>query len=87
MKKAFGLLVLVTVAIVWAGTDAEAQCAMCRAVVENNVTSGRSKAGSGLNTGILYLMIIPYIAFGTLGYLWYKNSKKNENKTKMAGSH
>ncbi|RDV13161.1 hypothetical protein DXT99_21250 [Pontibacter diazotrophicus] len=69
--------------LVFAGTDAYSQCAMCRATVESNVGTGKghnhepeSEVGSGLNTGILYLMVIPYLLIGTVGFLWYKNSRK-----------
>ena len=48
-----------------------AQCAMCRAVVESNQAGGGG-VGAGLNTGILYLMALPYIfIFGGL-YFWYR---------------
>jgi hypothetical protein len=42
----------------------EAQCAMCKASVESSQGQKNSVAG-GLNTGILYLMAVPYflIAF------------------------
>ena len=55
---------------------AQAQCAMCRATVENNISSGENRIGSGLNTGILYLMVTPYLVIGVIGYFWYRNSKK-----------
>ena len=64
-------------------TEAYSQCAMCRATVESNVGTGskepESEVGSGLNTGILYLMVVPYILIGTVGFLWYKNNKKKKN--------
>jgi len=37
-----------------------AQCSMCRAVAESGDKNGQHVAG-GLNNGILYLMIIPYV--------------------------
>ena len=46
---------------------AEAQCAMCKAVVESsvensaNVFGGNSRIGEGLNKGIIILMIVPYV--------------------------
>jgi hypothetical protein len=59
---------------------AAAQCAMCKATVEANPTNA-GKYGAGLNTGILYLMSVPYVAAGILGYLWYRNARiKNERK-------
>lgn len=52
-----------------------AQCAMCRTQVKNNVSNGDVDLAAGLNTGILYLMITPYIALGVIGFLWYRNSR------------
>ncbi len=37
-----------------------AQCAMCRAIPTSNQEAGGNIA-NGLNTGILYLMAVPYI--------------------------
>ncbi|MFS4483920.1 hypothetical protein ACKGJY_12945 [Hyunsoonleella sp. 2307UL5-6] len=64
MKQKFVLLLftlLFTVAI-------NAQCAMCRAVLESE--AGQSTA-EGINNGIVYLMAIPYILVGGLGYFIY----------------
>lgn len=38
-------------------------CAMCKAVVENGngAFGGDQAVGRGLNTGILYLMAVPYV--------------------------
>ncbi|WP_266204463.1 hypothetical protein [Pontibacter kalidii] len=70
--------------LMFATTDAYSQCAMCRATVESNVGTGSDESGnevgSGLNMGILYLMVVPYLLIGTVGFLWYKNSRKNTNK-------
>ncbi|OKL39474.1 hypothetical protein [Pontibacter flavimaris] len=70
--------------LMFATTDAYSQCAMCRATVESNVGTGSdasgNEVGSGLNMGILYLMVVPYLLIGTVGFLWYKNSRKNANK-------
>ncbi len=53
---------------------ANAQCAMCKAVVE----SGNASEAEGLNTGILYLMIFPYILVGTLLYFIIKYKRKQK---------
>ena len=45
-----------------------AQCAMCRAVLENE--EGQS-AAKGINDGIVYLMSIPYIIVFSLGFFIY----------------
>ena len=39
-------------------------CSMCKAVVESGETGvfgGEQRVGKGLNTGILYLMAVPYL--------------------------
>ena len=46
-----------------------AQCAMCRAVLESE--EGQSTA-KGINNGIIYLMVIPYILVGGVGYFIYQ---------------
>jgi len=51
-----------------------AQCAMCKAVVE----SGNISEAEGLNSGILYLMVFPYLLVGALLYFIYKNRKKSQ---------
>lgn len=72
MKKLF-ILVLLTLA----GSlhEVAAQCAMCRSTLENNYSNGQAGIAAGINTGILYLLCIPYLAVGILGYLWYKSSR------------
>ena len=58
--------------------DVNAQCAMCKAVVETNLESGDTK-GMGLNNGILYLMVIPYIAAIVFAILYYNQNKKSQS--------
>jgi len=52
-----------------------AQCAMCKAVVE----SGDAEMAQGLNDGIMYLMVFPYLLIGALLYFIYKHKTKNKN--------
>lgn len=56
--------------------SASAQCAMCRSTLENNFSNGDPGIGAGINTGILYLLVLPYLAVLTLGYFWLKSTKK-----------
>ncbi|WP_370477602.1 hypothetical protein [Tamlana flava] len=49
--------------------NGNAQCAMCRAVLENE--EGQT-AAKGINDGIIYLMAIPYILIGGIGYIIYR---------------
>ncbi|MEH0155335.1 hypothetical protein V6R21_14410 [Limibacter armeniacum] len=76
MKLIYKYIAVVLLFVVAFSQQAMAQCAMCRATVENNISTGESSIGAGLNTGILYLMILPYILIALVGYFWYKNSQK-----------
>jgi hypothetical protein len=62
-----------------------AQCAMCRTQLENNVSNGDPGIAAGINTGILYLLSMPYLIIMVLGYFWYKSSRRNAN-TQLPGS-
>lgn len=55
----------------------QAQCAMCRAALESEEGSVQAEA---VNDGIVYLMAIPYILVGILGFAIYrlKYGKKKE---------
>ena len=48
-----------------------AQCAMCKTTAESDLKTGGSIA-TGLNTGILYLMTIPYIILILGGYFFFR---------------
>jgi hypothetical protein len=75
--KALLLWVVAMVAVV---TDSWAQCAMCRATLENNVSNGDTGIAAGINFGILYLFFTPYLAVAVIAYLWYRTSKNATRK-------
>jgi len=57
--------------------DTNAQCAMCRAVLETE--EGQSTA-EGVNNGIMYLMSIPYLLVAGFGFIIYwKFFQKKKN--------
>ena len=58
--------------------DAVAQCAMCRTTVESTISNGRSNIATGLNTGILYLLSAPYLIVGAIAFLWFRQSKQEQ---------
>ena len=67
MRKLIVLLFLISsVSII------DAQCAMCRAVLESEADQSTAE---GINNGIVYLMAIPYILVGGLGYIIYRKFK------------
>jgi len=67
--KIYILLILIFLAVI----PAEAQCAMCRAVLESDESG---KAAKGINNGIMYLMIFPYLLIAGVGYAIYRSRKK-----------
>ncbi|MFT5958584.1 MAG: hypothetical protein ACI8VJ_000325 [Polaribacter sp.] len=67
-KKKLLLLLLV----VFTSKTAFSQCAMCKAVVENGDTS----MAEGVNSGITYLMVFPYLLIGLLFFTIYRYNKK-----------
>ena len=54
---------------------ANAQCAMCRAAIESE---GDKSKGEAVNDGIVYLMLIPYLLIGGIGYAVYKMQTKKK---------
>lgn len=52
----------------------EAQCAMCRAVLESEEGNA---AAEGINNGIVYLMAVPYILVGGLFYFVYRKMRQS----------
>jgi hypothetical protein len=73
--------VVLILLLVFISMDASfAQCAMCRSTLENNVSNGDPGIASGINTGILYLLVMPYLAVVVLAYLWFKSSRDAKKK-------
>lgn len=49
-----------------------AQCAMCRATAESATETVDKGIGEGLNSGILYLMGVPYLLLLTVGVIFFR---------------
>ena len=54
-----------------------AQCSMCKANAKT-ASEGGSNIGKGLNAGIEYMLVVPYIAAAVVGVLWYINYRKKQ---------
>lgn len=52
--------------------EAMAQCAMCKGAAEANLRQGGGDP-AGLNNGILYMLSVPYLLVGAIGYWWWRN--------------
>jgi hypothetical protein len=76
MKKLLATLCL----FIFVAAGASAQCAMCRSTLENNFSNGDPGIAAGINIGILYLLILPYLAVIVIGVLWYKTSRNGRKE-------
>ena len=70
MKRNFYILLII---LILSALPVEAQCAMCRAVLESDESG---QAAKGINNGIMYLMIFPYLLIAGVGYAIYRSRKK-----------
>lgn len=59
--------------------DASAQCAMCKGAAEANLRQGGGDP-QGLNNGILYMLSIPYLLVGGIGYWWWRNRRRDREQ-------
>jgi len=70
---------LVTVAalaaLVATASSAAAQCAMCKTALTQSPEGQRMV--QGFNTGILFLLVMPYLVFGTIALsLWWTRRQR-----------
>ena len=70
MKKIF-LVILLTGCLIINYSSAEAQCSICA----KSVQQMGEKPARGFNSGIIYLMLIPYAVVGVIGYKWWKGNR------------
>ena len=52
--------------------SASAQCAMCKATAESATENVDKGIGEGLNAGIVYLMLIPYVLLATVALVFFR---------------
>lgn len=83
MKKVANRILITLFFLVVGISQGWSQCAMCRGSVESTMGNGRNNVGIGLNTGIMYLFVMPYLIVGVIAYLWYRNSKKAREEQRM----
>lgn len=71
MKKIFPYLLII---IFFHIETTLAQCAMCKAIVEG----GNETVAEGVNNGITYLVIFPYVLVGLLAYFLIRHRRKTK---------
>ena len=52
------------------------QCAMCKATAESATDDYGNAISGGINTGIVYMMGVPYLLLGIMGWVFYKDRIK-----------
>jgi len=67
---------LLVFCVLFFGISSNAQCAMCRAALESEGNTAKNEA---LNDGIVYLMAIPYILVGVIGFVVYRMYSKRKS--------
>jgi len=70
-------LILFSIIFLFAFQDVEAQCSMCRAVLETEADKSSAEA---INDGIVYLMAFPYIFVLGVLYFVYRSFKNKKSE-------
>jgi hypothetical protein len=69
------LIIIISLLFLLSSFTIEAQCAMCRAVLESGENQETAR---GVNNGIMYLMVFPYLLIGVIGFAIYRSRKKTK---------
>jgi hypothetical protein len=75
MKKMVFIFLFILGCTFTMSIPASAQCAMCSINADQGTKNGNTQ-GKGLNSGVLYLLALPYLALAGVGVLWYKKFRK-----------
>jgi hypothetical protein len=61
MRRGLVILIFICIFFFLFTTSIVAQCAMCKQAAESTLDSNPNSIARGLNSGILYLMAVPYL--------------------------
>jgi len=75
MKRILAILLIIFCMGVNAPT-VTAQCSVCT----KSVQQLGEKPAKSLNSGILYLMLTPFLIVGVIGYRWWRGNKRFEEE-------
>lgn len=65
---------LLSTMLILTAAGAAAQCAMCTKTAQQL----GEKPAEGMNSGILYLMLMPFAIVGFIAYRWWKSQRSEE---------
>lgn len=75
-KYRFIFITLIVLILLFSWDSLFGQCPMCKMTAESNLKDGGT-AGKGLNAGILYMLLAPYVLVGSLAFFWIRKRKKS----------
>ncbi len=73
MKKILFILFFISSFFLINTKTVNAQCSIC----SKSVQQMGDKPAKGFNTGIIYMMLVPYVAIGVVGYKWWKGNRSS----------
>ena len=77
MKNLFKIKFLVVLALFLAmPLFNSSQCAMCKAAAESSIANGTGGIEKGINSGIIYLMGVPYMLLGLFCFVFRADISK-----------
>jgi len=71
MKKRLLILIFSFYFLVGYVGQINAQCSICAKTTQQM----GDKPARGFNSGIIYLMLVPYAVIGVIGYKWWKSNR------------
>ncbi len=75
MFKRVIFILFIVVSTFAVAPQAQAQCSMCTISAEQGSKNGNTQS-KGINDGIIYLLVFPYILIAGIGILWYRSYRK-----------
>ncbi|MEI6507280.1 MAG: hypothetical protein WCO54_02280 [Bacteroidota bacterium] len=79
MKIKFIIIAFSIICFIVITNDVNAQCPMCKASLEEARKNG-TEVGNTLNSGILYLLALPYSIATVFGVIFYRNRKAKKRE-------
>lgn len=76
MKKGALIILFFLQVMLVSQFTADAQCSLCTKTAQQM----GEKPAQGMNSGILYLMMMPFAIVGFIGFRWWKQNKAAEEQ-------
>lgn len=72
MKIRASYIILTILLLSFISIDVDAQCSMCKAVAESATDEHGNHSAGGINSGIIYMMGIPYLLLGFMALVFFR---------------